>query len=94
VYDASDPIGVFFSRSTDGGHTFFPPILVAYPGIVPSLARREGTPPEEEDLYVVFYDARRVLFTYSPDAGRTWTLPIVVYDGTLFDTIPMHSKTP
>ena len=49
VYDASDPIGVFFSRSTDGGHTFLPPVLVAFPGfLVPwpggrGLRRRNWT---------------------------------------------------
>ena len=71
VVSSSAEGGVYFSRSTDGGHTFFPPVLVAFPGFLASLARREGAPPEELDLYVVFEvsmdDGIHVAFTRSPD---------------------------
>ncbi len=81
VYSPADG-GVYSSRSTDGGHTFFPPVLVAFPGDLASLARREGAPPEETDLYVVFEvfedDGVHVAFTRSPDGGDTWILPIFV----------------
>lgn len=84
VYAVYDPAtgGIYFSRSTDGGHTFLPPVLLAYPGHTASLARREGAPPEEENLYVVFEvsmdDGIHVAFTRSPDGGNTWMRPVFV----------------
>ncbi len=77
VFD-EHPGWVYFTRSTNGGLTFLPSMLVGPYGGMTSITRREGAGLEDRDLYVSFYNGPYIYFTRSTDGGASWTWPVVV----------------
>jgi len=82
---------VYLIRSTDGGHTFLPPVQIDPRGDTPSIARREGAGSDDADLYVTFDLERYIYFTRSTDGGATWLQPPVLVrespdNGQLYDS--------
>lgn len=82
------------SRSTDGGDTWSPPILISniLPAGVPGARTGEGLPsaaadPRNGTLYVAWQDNRfspgtdQVLLSKSTDGGLSWSAPKLVSDG-------------
>lgn len=82
------------SRSTDGGDTWSPPVLISNvrPVGVPGARTGEGIPsaavdPRNGALYVVWQDNRfspgtdQVVLSMSKDGGLTWSAPKLVSDG-------------
>ena len=77
--EPSDPLEVFFQRSTDGGVTFEPYVMLStediYPSQWPSLDFTE-----EGHVYVSWFDYKYspyaltgdILLRHSPDWGETW----------------------
>ncbi len=86
------------TRSTSGGESFDPALLVAdfYHPIygegtealsVPYLAADPGSPDFKDRLYLVWPDKRlghlRIMFAYSADKGKSWSRPRVVSEDDL-----------
>jgi hypothetical protein len=87
---------VVLSRSTDGGASWSPPVIISdlRSAGVPDHRTGGGLPsaavdPRNGDLHVVWQDARfspgidQVVLSRSTDGGETWTAPKRVSDGPL-----------
>ncbi|HSG38407.1 MAG TPA: sialidase family protein [Thermoanaerobaculia bacterium] len=82
------------SRSTDGGDTWSPPVLISNVSVfgIPGSRTGDGLPsaavdPRNGALYVVWQDDRfsrgidQVVLSRSTDGGQTWSAPKLVSDG-------------
>lgn len=82
------------SRSTDGGDTWSPPVLISSIRVfgIPGSRTGDGLPsaavdPRNGALYVVWQDDRfspgtdQVVLSRSTDGGQTWSAPKLVSDG-------------
>ena len=82
------------SRSTDGGDTWSPPVLIANISVsgIPGSRTGDGLPsaavdPRNGALYVVWQDDRfspgidQVVLSRSTDGGQTWSAPKLASDG-------------
>lgn len=82
------------SRSTDGGDTWSPPVLISDVRVagIPGARTGEGLPsaavdPRNGDLYVTWQDDRfspgidQIVLSKSTDGGQTWSAPKLVSDG-------------
>lgn len=76
AYDQSEPAGVGYTHSSDGGETWIEPVSLAKGNALlfyPSLAvSADGT------VYVVFIANSRVNLVSSGDGGFTWSDPVVL----------------
>jgi hypothetical protein len=97
----SDEARIHFSRSTDGGATYSPPIplsgVVAH-GSVPAVGPAEGP---GDAVYVVWQkfpenstDDFDILLKKSTDGGVSFGPPVTVVDGDTHDFIPIPSPLP
>jgi hypothetical protein len=82
AYSANEgsPDDTYLARSSDGGRTFLPSVLVYTATYIPALAWWPGVEPSQERgvLYLALQPLvwdYRPHFTRSTDGGETWSLP-------------------
>jgi hypothetical protein len=77
AYNAAGSHSVYLARSADGGHTYEVSTLYDcnYPEscwVEANLARPEGAPPDDPELYAVVKIDRHLYLYHSTDRGETW----------------------